>query len=478
MNILRAAKGNIFFNNSFYIFIIRFFPSLASLLVLIYYSRSLTREAYGAYQSFWIQINMLYPVAAFGIHAFIVTYKSSFTAKLIRSINASQYALYGLWVLLFAGLFAWLQASSNALPFIIPLLFLVYFTITTIIESFLMVCRSFGHLALVNVLYASGFTIIHWLLLQNDFSLQKLFLYLLFLSTGKLLYYVWLAVKMLRRYTIDDSNVATQNVRSLWLHMGVYDIVQVSFNWIDKFIISFLLTASVSAVYFNGAMNIPFLPLLLSASISSTLMQLADRAHQETSHTVWLVNHASRLLSCIVFPLFVFLVLYRDQLFSVLFAGKYNASVPIFLMSVMVVPLRAYGFTAVLQSNHKGAIINLGAILDLILACTLMYPLYLVMGLPGVALSFVISTYLQSTFYLYHTARILKVNVLQLIPLGNWMLKLLIYSVLLVLTHYVGRQYASDVFSVVLGSSIMVIVMLVSLGIQLKAEKQKHGIRT
>jgi hypothetical protein len=53
----------------------------------------------------------------------------------------------------------------------------------------------------------------------------------------------------------------------------------------------------------------------------------------------------------------------------------------------------------------------------------LLYPLYKWLGLAGIALSFVISTYVQVFYYLFYSAKFLKVPVLSLLPLKNWALK-------------------------------------------------------
>jgi O-antigen/teichoic acid export membrane protein len=247
------------------------------------------------------------------------------------------------------------------------------------------------------------------------------------------------------------------------------------FSWIDKFAISLLLSTQLSAIYFNGSMNIPFLPLILSAVSSAILMQMAsNKKENETVHTLQLINQSAKILSAIIFPLFFFFVFYRYQLFTVLLSDKYLPSVPIFLISSLAIPVRAYGFTTVLQNKHKGSIINAGAVMDLLLACILMYPLYELMGLPGVALSFVITTYLQAGFYLYHTARILKVSVLQLIPFANWGIKLIIFAFLFIIVHYISIQYFSNLFTLILGCAFSIVVVLTSLLIEFKSSG-KHG---
>ncbi len=470
---LPKAKSNSFASNSFFIFITRFFPSLANLLVVIWYSNHLSQQEYGNYQHFWIQLSVLYPLACFGVHALLVTYSRDFILKLARSISATQYILYGVWAVGLAAVFAWLQSSALQMPFAIPFIFLLCWGATLILESFLIVCRNYTALILSNVLFAAGFCFVHWYALQQGFSLTNVFLYVLLLVLVRLAIYGLVTYTDIQQKEVNDDVTGTdiKSVRSLWMHLGVYDVSQILFNYIDKFIISIVLTAQVSAVYFNGSQTIPFLPLLLSAAGSAVLMLLAGRADDDKAGLVRLMNQSGMALSCVVFPVFFFLFLFREEFMITIFTEKYREAIPVFAAALLVLPVKAYSFTTVLQRMHKGGIINAGAVVDLVLACALMYPMYLWLGLPGVALSFVITTYLQAAFYLVYSSRLLKVSPLALIPWGNWGLKLIVFFSLFIGIHYVGSEYFDMKMSLILGGVVMVVAIAISLLAELKKQK-------
>jgi peptidoglycan biosynthesis protein MviN/MurJ (putative lipid II flippase) len=144
-------------------------------------------------------------------------------------------------------------------------------------------------------------------------------------------------------------------------------------------------------------------------------------------------------------------------------------------MATLVLPLRAYSFTTLLQRLHKGNIINIGAVGELALACLLMYPLYLYMGLPGVALSFVISTYLQAGYYLFFTGKYLSASPLSLIPIFNWCIKLIILSILFTGIHLWCSVHYTGKISLFLGAFVLFISMGTLLLIELKLNN-KHGV--
>ena len=474
---LQKQGSNSLFSNSLFIFIARFFPALASLLVVIGYSRLLAPAAYGNYQRFWIELNVIYPLACFGIQVLIITYSRGFILSLLRQVKTKYYLLYALWILLLAAIFAVLECNSLGVAFIIPFLFILVWALSAIFESYLIVCRYYRSLTVINVLYAAVFCFIHWQVVQNGFSLPSLFTYLFAVVGVRFcVYAVMAAGDMKVGHTGQHENIDPEKVRSLWLHLGVYDVTQMLFSWVDKFIIALLLAAPVSAVYYNGTQNIPFLPLLLSAAGSAVLMQLAAGKHEdETPSLVMYMNRSGRLLSCVVFPLFFFLFFFRHELIITLLTDKYAAAVPVFAVSILVLPLRAYSFTTVLQRSHKGGIINIGSLADLVLACLLMYPLYLWLGLPGVALSFVITTYIQAAYYLYYSAKLLQINPLKLLPYANWLLKLIVFATVFIIIHYVGRQYFPQKISLVLGIGMMAVLTIVSLVIELNKQKKDGG---
>ncbi len=470
-------KNSTLFSNSFFIFIIRFFPSLANLLVVIWYSRHLPQAMYGNYQHFWIQLYVLCPLACMGIHVLAVTYRPGFIMKLLSIIKSKQYAYYAIWVVLLGGIFAWLQYEALSVSLFIPFLFFICYTLTIIFESLLIVFRNYQSLIATNLVYSIAFFGIHWYVLGHGFSLQVIFTYLLIITILRLCLYSGIAIANMQRYNEEehDEEYHIGKIRTLWLHLGLYDVTQVLFNSIDKFIISLVISAQLSAIYYNGSQNIPFLPLLLGAAGSAVLIQLARGSKKdEAKDATQLMNQLGRILSCIVFPVFFFLFFFREPLLVGLLGEKYRPAVPVFMVSVLVLPVRAYHFTTVLQRMHKGNIINIGSVCDLLLACALMYPLYLWKGLPGVALSFVISTYAQATFYLVYTSKLLNVSFLRLIPYVNWLIKLIVFASLFIAIRYACDGHFTGKIQLILGGVAMVVMIGVSLLAENKKQK-KHG---
>jgi O-antigen/teichoic acid export membrane protein len=257
-----------------------------------------------------------------------------------------------------------------------------------------------------------------------------------------------------RAAPVPAGAVAWEAVRSLWFHTALNDVVQVLFRWVDKLALNFLLPAALFALYFNGTLDIPFLPLLLGAAGSTLLLHFGEPARTEASRLA-LLRAAGELLGRLVFPLFFFLLFFRRELFGVAFAHRYDAAVPLFVVALLVVPLRAYNFTALLLHKGQGRLITTGALLDLALALALMYPLYRLLGLAGVALAFVLSTYVQAGYYLRHTTRLLGVPWSRLLPLRPWAGQLLGAALGLGLLHALLVPWLPERNALLVGASLL-----------------------
>jgi O-antigen/teichoic acid export membrane protein len=476
VNLLPEAKSNkSFFGNSLLVFAIRFFPTLANLMVLVYYSRNLAPQFYGEYQNFWTRLYIITATACMGIHVFILTYKPDFLIQLLQKIKTKYYMGLVGWMVIASCVFECLQDSQlHAMQFV-PFFFALTFSVSAIMESFLIVFRKFTFLMIVNILFSALFWWVHWQALHQTLQLSVLFLYLLLLVAGRMVVYCFVTVNNIRSYVITNNSsqdFSLSKIRSLWLHIGLYDVSQRVYSWMDKFIISFVLSKELSAIYFNGSQDIPFLSLILGAagSVGLMFMASADDAHKK-EYFINLMHHSSHILSAVVFPLFFFLFFFRYELFSTVLSDKYVQSVPVFFIFLFVVPLRAYSFTTLLQNQHKGAIINKGSMMDMVIALLLMYPLYKYFGLSGVALSYVISTYCQAGYYLYHTSKVIGVSILQLIPLKNWILKGIIYFLLFVGIHYVATLYFVGKSLLILGGIVFMATITISLLVELKWNK-------
>lgn len=418
--------------SSLYLFAAKLFPALAIFLAVLYCAHILDTEAYARYQNFWTQLIFLSAVAGIGFPAFIITFSGARAMSLLRQITAKRYALYFILLTLLSLLFGGLQYRYNGSSFTISAAFFFLYAGLMLSDALLTAFRAYRWLISINLCYTAVFLLIHYLKAANGLAA------LLPLLTGLLVLRLLLNLYRLRALQKTSAGEPApqcgsdgKSARTLWLQLGINDIIQVFFRWIDKFIFSFILADELFAVYTNATIEIAFLPLVFSAVSSAAIQHWAHQQERKTIRgQIDLLHHASALLSSVVFPLFFFLLFFREEFLVTLFSEKYSSGVWIFACTQLVLPVRAYPFTALLQSHHRGDIINKGALIDFLMACILMYPMYRLLGLPGVALAFVISTYWQAAYYLLSAARILRVPAVQLLPLRLLVYKMALFALI------------------------------------------------
>lgn len=470
----RANSNNGYIGNSILIFLVRVFPSLANLLVVIFFSRMLDKTEYGIYQNFWVNVFLLSTLASLGVQSFVVTYAAPKVASLLKSLRAKSYFLITIWIVGLGLLFGYLQKDSVGLDIVTASLFLIIYSLGIILEALLTVFKRFKLLLWVSFLHTALFVVFHYMYLYGSFDIKMLFVWLLLIGAIKLIPFVASCLKDVKAHQ-DNEDHDVKEVRSLWLHVGFFEVSQRMLVWVDKFILGLFLSNELFAVYFNGTIQIPFLPLLLGAVGSALLMQMAEQREQGDDRLIYLVNHSGRVLSAVVFPLFFFFLLYRYELFHVVFTNKYESAIPIFFVTIMVLPLRAYNFTTILQNKHKGATINIGVLIDLISILMLMYPLYRWLGLPGVALSFVLGSYVQGAYYLYMTGKVTNKPFYKLVPLVDWFKKLIILAVLGIGIHYLLCQLFTEQIVLILGILVTIIFVVIALYPEIKSSKRIYG---
>ncbi len=408
-----------FYKRVFLVFGLKLFPALASLVVLILFSRHLATEVYGHYQNFWVQVYLLSAFSALGLGSLVYSYT---VAELRRFFSQLPWQTWLVAAGLVAGLalcFGWLQRPSLGMA--MPMGFFLVYSMGIWGEILLSALRRFVQVSLLNFIYALLFLAVHLYWLRQGQQLDVLFEYLFLLQGLRLFGLVVCVIPGLSRVPLGGLEPPGEKIR-LWAYLGVYELSGVLFRWLDKFLISIFLLQHQAAIYFNGAQGVPFLPLLLGAVAGASLMEMANHRGQREA-IVETSKKASRLLACLVFPVFGFLVFYTPDLLVLILSEKYRQSIPIFYVGLAVMPLRAYSFTSILQHAQRGRIINLGSLGDLLLALLLAYPLYQSFGLPGVAAAFVISTYWQCGYYLWHAAQWARQPPAALIPWRDWLRK-------------------------------------------------------
>jgi O-antigen/teichoic acid export membrane protein len=442
---------------------------------MIYFSHRLEPKYYGLYQNFWVHLSIASSIGCLGLGLLIFTYPPETLRHLIQKLKPKFYLRYAVLLIVMGIGFMLLRYHSISdilQKGYLSFLFFLFYTISLLLEAFAIIIKKYRLLTITSLLYALAFVGSALFTYYNGFRLETFLTCLLPFLILRTLILLFPFYSFMKEKTQGEvKSTGTESVLSLWIHLGFYDLATMLIIWIDKFIISLIANEETAAIYFNGSFAIPFLPIVLSAVSSATLMQLT--LSTDTTEKTRLMQQVGKVLSCAAYPLFFFLLVYREEFVLTVFSDQYHASIPIFLCSILILPVRAYSNTIILQNLQKGRIMNAGVVLDFVTAVVLFYPLYRWIGLSGVALSFVISTYVQSLFYLYHSAKLLRVSMLSLVPLKNWLIKAAFFGILTTTLHMLF-QHMEALKSLVLSAIICGSMAIIILKIEMKRTNTTH----
>jgi O-antigen/teichoic acid export membrane protein len=455
---------------SFWLLTGRALPVVILLIITILYSRTLNYNDYGTFQSVWMYTNIVNIIISFGFSSVILSTNLSFLFQFIKN---HQKIITGFYTILsIGGLIAFFFLAKNFSTSIKLwlIIFIIIQNIITVAET-LLIKRGKEKLSfIINLFYSLVFFGCHLYILFSHYALLNLIISLCALSVLKLIAIISVPAKNESYVHVADEKHFLKH----WAYMGFSEILSVVAKWIDKAFLLYLLTAADFAVFFNGSFEIPLFGLLISVAGSFMLIEFSENL-QLKSKILSLFKESFNLLSSIVFPLFLFLFFFRSEIFSFVFKNKYTDSVPIFSISIFILPLRINNYSVILQCFSQGKKIMLGSLIDIVLAISLMIILYPVMGSRGIVLSIVVSTYCQVLFYLWHSANILKIKMVELLPFRKLIVKFLIllalyFIIFLLLTH------SSITIKLLIGGTFTTLLIFVGMLNYFKAFfKKTHG---
>jgi O-antigen/teichoic acid export membrane protein len=385
---------------------------------MIIFSRKLNYDEYGKFQSVWMYTNIINVIINFGLSAVILSTNLSFLFYFITKNQKKLSVFYSiLWIFGLSIFFFFAKNFNASLKFLL-IAFIIIQNVSSVVETLLIKRQGEKISFVINFIYSILFFGWHLYVLFTNYSLYFLISGICILSVLKLTVMILIPSK---RESYKES-ASEKHFLNHWIYLGLNDVVGVVSKWIDKAVLLYLLTTADFAIFFNGSFEIPLFGLLISVTGSFLLIEISGNLHL-SDKIIKLFRENFNALSTIVFPLFFFLFFFQKDLFSIVFNDKYNASLPIFAISIFILPIRINNYSTILQCFSQGKKILWGSMLDISIAIILMLILYPIMDTKGIALAIVIATYCQVVYYLWHSAKILHTSILKIVPLKKIILK-------------------------------------------------------
>jgi len=403
-------------------------------LAIIYiFSRQLSFENYALYQSVWLYVNILSVLGLFGLPALLLSSSANDIKQWIFN-NKKNFLLFSCLLNIVPIIYLLFLAKQYTINNTLLLIAVTLFqNLSIIAETIAIKNKQETRILVTNIIFAVGYFVVHYSILKNGYSLSLILAWLVLIFIIKTLF-LWnfQANNFPKNHQINTPHLGKQ-----WFLLGLFDVISTLYKWLDKWLILLFISITQFAIYFNGSYEIPIFGLMLGTVGNIMLVELSGKKLNPALNSKILFHHSAVFLGSIVFPAFCFLLFFHHDLFLLIFSSKYEASIPIFFVSIFVLPVRITNFTAVLQVQHRNDIIIKGALLDLVLAIILLAILYPLWGLKGLALAFVLSTYMQAWYYLWHTSILLKLPIKELLPFKKLGLLMLVCLVIMGLAKYI-----------------------------------------
>lgn len=455
---MAAASLKNLIGNSFSLFGIRVAVLISGLVGMIVYSHRLLPTDYAQYQFLLITLSIFIAFGSLGISSVIFNFSSDGFSAFIRNLKPNHKLKFIVLTLVlslcFAGILIWKNNLGGQGFFVFFLLCTASIT-AFVLENILLIYPAKKAQLISNWLYATLWLAAHFWILNAGFNLIHLTLIWTVLAVLKSLVLFFIFNFQYKKEIPVFAEVSSIQVqKETWWHLGFYEIFQLVVKQMDKFILSFMTSAQVAATYYNGRVEIPFLPAILSAVRNAALLQLR-KGQDQTEKLVQTVRHTFQVLSTIGIAVTAFGIAYSEDLIISLFSDKYSTAVPIFITTLLILPAQyCISLSFVLQYKEKAQLINKGAFLDFFLTLILLYPFFLYFDVLGIVLAVLVSTYIQSFYYLYHASKITRVKILRFLPLQDYLIKCFLFGILAFGLQYCGSLLFTPLFNLGMGGIV------------------------
>lgn len=370
------------------------FPTLAVLFTGILFSHQLDPSVYGHYLTIWVTAGVGTLISVWGFPSIILAFGTRLSESVSRRISLHAILLTAVLSPVFAGMMGFLDPSWPVSMLALLSVFFFSQSLFYIQESWMISRKGETFLQWLNTGYAVLFFGIHWVVLQTGFDLFNLIAALTVLSIARNAILFSARKKQLEVITEDIP------IYQHWLMFGLNDSFQILSRWLDKLVILAIAVPADFAVYYNGTFEIPFVGLVMNAVAAVLTSVMAEKIKANFQAPAIIFRASTALMSGLIFPGVWLLFTNREWLVVTLFSSQYEGSVLLFGISVWMMVFRIGAFNTLLQVNGQSKELVTGAIIDNVFVLLPMYPLYLLFGLAGLALSILIGGTAQGIYIL------------------------------------------------------------------------------
>lgn len=205
----------------------------------------------------------------------------------------------------------------------------------------------------------------------------------------------------------------------------------------DQFFVSRYLGTESFAIYSNGAIELPFIPMIIGATATVLTPEFSRLIHEKNENRVFEIwDKVFSSTAIFIYPMIIFFLVYAEEVMILLYGDKYAVSGSVFRVFLIAnfMTLAAYapvviavGKTKVYSNGHKYAAL---------LKCVLnVFLLYFISSIYTVAYISLICRLFLIFFMLSFIAKYFNKRIIQLFPVRRLLITILYCVISIILTY-------------------------------------------
>jgi O-antigen/teichoic acid export membrane protein len=185
------------------------------------------------------------------------------------------------------------------------------------------------------------------------------------------------------------------------LPVGMTSLVDTISSWLDRTLISHYFDAAQLATYTYGAVEIPFISIVIGSVAPVLLSRFSSDLKEGNYRAVLEIWHrATSKGAVILFGLFFMFLWIAPEFIAAVYSSKYRDSALYFRIYLALLPVRIVAFMPILYAMGRNTYVLVGTAIEVLLNLALSIILIHQIGMAGAAVGTVLSTLWQAWFYL------------------------------------------------------------------------------
>lgn len=379
--------------NTISLILFNLFNTGSQFLLIVFISRTFSKTDYSTYRQVFLPFEILAPLLGLGLSSTVFYFYPRFSNKqnlLFSSLFLIFLNCAFFEFLLLVGLGKEISNLFNNLEvgrYFYFLGFFAFFSLSnTVIYSFFVLENKIKTSILVNLF--SNIILILLTILVILYNKDIHWIVVFRLATYAFSFFIMVFNSHILRFLSYSPKAFLEDCKQIFkysLPVSSSLLVGVFSYQIDKLLISSFNKPEEFAIYVNGAFEIPLIAIVTS-SIASASFGLFTQFCKDTDFfsANQLFKKVTLASSLFIFPTFVFLFYFSEEIITFIFGKQYSESSFVFKGYLLLLPIRIIQYGNILIALGKSKILLFRSIIELVISC--------------------ISTFLLMTFFGYKMA--------------------------------------------------------------------------